>query len=127
MWLWAKVVQNRLDQIVQENHLHRVRKQTKSLLPTGGRHINFFKRPEDWGGRNQLIKIPSDDIDKLLAEYDHPELFQFGTDGMVALCERLFAAVGSPTMSANNGWIVFSDMIAKAMETGNTGYFSAVD
>lgn len=122
-WLWAKIVQNCLDDILEENRLHRVRKQKKSLLPTGGHHINFYTRPEDWAGSNQLIDISSNDVDRLLAEYDHPELFQFGSNEMVALCERLFTAVGNPVVSATNVWAVFTAMILKAKETGDTGHF----
>ncbi|KAJ6630365.1 hypothetical protein B0H10DRAFT_1939129 [Mycena sp. CBHHK59/15] len=36
LWLWAKITQQRLDQIMDENRRHKVRKQRNSLLPTGG-------------------------------------------------------------------------------------------
>jgi hypothetical protein len=55
-------VQVQLDGLVGKNGTHHIW--------SGARRINIYKNPEDYGGLNQLIKIPSKDIDKLLAEYD---------------------------------------------------------
>ncbi|KAF8958233.1 hypothetical protein BDZ97DRAFT_1906555 [Flammula alnicola] len=118
-WLWGKIVQVqlRLDMIVTESQAHRVRKQAKSLLPTGGRRIDMYEHPEDWEGQeNQLIEIPGEDIDKLLNEYDRPDLLQFGSDEMVQFCEYLFEKIGSPELSAKVGWKVFLRMLKCAEE-----------
>lgn len=96
---------------MRANGTHRVRKQPGRLLPSGGRRINFYTKPHEYGGTDQLIDIPVEDIDKLLAEYDRPDLLQFGSDEMVALCETLYAGVGSPAVSALVGWPVFTQMI----------------
>ncbi len=101
---------------MQESEIHRIRKQEGSLLPTGGRRIDFYKHPEEWGLENQLIPIPLDDIDRRLAEYDRPDILQFGTDEMVGLCENLLAAIGSPELSAKVGWNVFSQMLELALK-----------
>jgi hypothetical protein len=112
-WLWAKVVQRRLDTIVRESrfHWHRVRKQKDSLLPTGGRHIDFYEKPHNWGGEDQLIEIPRAELDRLIADHASPEVLQFGSDEMVKMCEGLFEAVGSPEVGSANGWEVFTAMM----------------
>ncbi|KAF8179208.1 hypothetical protein BJ912DRAFT_855711 [Pholiota molesta] len=117
LWLWGKIVQLRLDMIVKESQSHRVRKQAKSLLPTGCRRIDMYEHPEDWEGlENQLIAIPGEDIDKLLEKYDRPDLLQFGSDEMVQFCQYLFEKIGSPELSAKVGWKVFLRMLECAEE-----------
>ena len=111
-WLWGRIVQLRLDEIVEEKKYHKVKFQKHILLPSGARHIDMYLSPEEWGGENQLIPIPSDDIDELLEKYDRPDLLQFGSDEMVGLCEALYEAVGSPKLSASVGWRIFQEMIA---------------
>ncbi|CAK5270489.1 unnamed protein product [Mycena citricolor] len=119
LWLWGRIVQLRLDKIQYENGIHRVRKQASRLLPTGGRIIDFYEHPERYGGDMQLISI--DDIhlpliDHLIEEHSPAEKLQFGSNDMVVLCEAIFAGIGSPDVSALNGWAVFSHMIAKYNE-----------
>lgn len=111
LWLWGRIVQERLDAIVIENGNHFVRYQKKSLLPTGGRRIDFFQNPERWGGTDQLITVNMDDIEKLLEEYDLPEYTQFGSNEMVTLCQVLYSSIGSPQLSASIGWVVWGEMI----------------
>ena len=52
-------------------------------------------------------------IDRLIEKYTPPDLFQFGTDEMVELCEGLYKDVGSPEVSSVNGWPVLTAMINK--------------
>jgi hypothetical protein len=52
-------------------------------------------------------------VDSLIEKHMIPGLFQFGTDEMVALCESLYAGIGSPEVSAVNGWAVFTAMISQ--------------
>ncbi|KAJ7185212.1 hypothetical protein C8R46DRAFT_881931, partial [Mycena filopes] len=113
LWLWAKITQLRLNAIKRENSRHHVRFQRNKLLPTGGRHGDFYSKPEKWGGKDQLIPVDLAVIDRLIEKYTPPRLFQFGTDEMVSLCEGLYEEVGSPEVSAVNGWAVFTAMIGK--------------
>ncbi|KAJ6536668.1 hypothetical protein B0H10DRAFT_2181829 [Mycena sp. CBHHK59/15] len=113
LWLWAKITQQRLDQIMDENRCHKVRKQRNSLLPTGSRTGDFYKHLERWGGHDQLIPVDPLVIDDLIERHTLPGLLQFGTDEMVDLCKRLYRTVGSPAISAKNGWVVFSAMISQ--------------
>ncbi|KAJ7439477.1 hypothetical protein FB451DRAFT_1301899 [Mycena latifolia] len=113
LWLWAKIVQLRLDNIKRENARHHVRYQRGKLLPTGGRIGEFYSHPEKWGGRDQLVPVDIAVVDRLIEQYTPPDLFQFGTDEMVALCEDLYKAVGSLDVSSVNGWAVFTAMIGQ--------------
>jgi hypothetical protein len=100
-----------LDQIVEEKKYHKVKLQRHILLPSGTRHIDMYQSPEEWGGENQLIPIPSEDVDELLEKYERPDLLQFGSDEMVALSEALYDSVGSPKLEASVGWRIFQEMI----------------
>ncbi|KAJ7863354.1 hypothetical protein B0H14DRAFT_3444217 [Mycena olivaceomarginata] len=111
LWLWEKIVQLCLDDIRRENSRHRVRFQRNKLLPTGGTHGEFYKHPERWGGRDQLVPVDVAVVDRLIEMHTPPRLFQFGTDEMVALCEGLYSSIGCPDVSAINGWDVFKAMI----------------
>ncbi len=111
LWLWGNIVQECLDRYCVENANHKVRFQKKSLLPTGGRRIDFYESPEDYNGKNQLIEIPREDIENLILEHDRPDLLQFGTDEMVELCETLYAKIGSPSLLPIDGWVIFRQLI----------------
>ncbi|KAF8508002.1 hypothetical protein JB92DRAFT_3098153 [Gautieria morchelliformis] len=104
VWLWARVVESRLDNARQLNGVHRVRRQDHVLLPTGGHVEDFYNNPE---------KYDEDTISRLLAEHIPQRLFQFGTDESHALATELFTQVGSPALTSLNAWEVWRAMMAK--------------
>ncbi|KAJ6616030.1 hypothetical protein B0H10DRAFT_1949389 [Mycena sp. CBHHK59/15] len=55
LWLWEKITQQHLNQIMDENCCHKVHKQRNSLLPTGGRTGDFYKHPESLEWMKWLI------------------------------------------------------------------------
>ena len=110
-WLWGKIVQHRLDQAISESENHRVRKQAKRSLPSGGRRIDFYRNPGKWGGTDLLIPVGSDVVDALLEEYDRPEYTQFGSNSMVKLCDCLYDAINSPLPVAKDGWTIWKRMV----------------
>ncbi|KAF8911450.1 hypothetical protein CPB84DRAFT_1671914 [Gymnopilus junonius] len=110
-WLWGQIIQKHLDKIVEENQNHKIRKQKKILLPSSTRHIDIYNFPEDHELIDCLIKVPEKDIDQLLLKFDQPDLLQFGTDEEVALCEKTYAAIGSPILLAKFGWEIFCNMV----------------
>ncbi|KAF8504932.1 hypothetical protein JB92DRAFT_3145648 [Gautieria morchelliformis] len=113
IWLWARVVQSRLDNARQLNGVHRVRRQDHVLLPTGGRVEDFYNNPEKYGGEDMLIPVDEDTISRLLTEHVPERLFQFGTDESHALATELFTQVGSPVLTSLNAWHVWGTMMAK--------------
>jgi hypothetical protein len=109
-------VQAKLDEIVEESQRHKVRKQKNILLPSGGRRIDFYKNPEDYGGKDRLIPIESNTIDDLLAKYDRPDLLLFGSKETDFMCGKILEGLGSPKLSPRIGWVVFSDMVTYYIE-----------
>ncbi|KAJ3523600.1 hypothetical protein NMY22_g11368 [Coprinellus aureogranulatus] len=112
-WVWAQIVQARLDDHMRSNAYHTVRKQVKILLPSGARRVDMYKTPEDFGGEDLKIPVPTEDIDRLLAQYDKPHLTQFGSDNEVTLFKDLHASIGSPKFVARNGWSIFKGMMSE--------------
>ncbi|PPR05257.1 hypothetical protein CVT24_008283 [Panaeolus cyanescens] len=111
-WLWAKIVQKQLDQLLIENQYHRVRGQLKTLLPSDARHIDIYTMPEDYGAQDQKIPIPSEDVDKLLAEYDDSSLFQFVSPELDILFTDLYSSIDTPALSPSVGWSIFHQMLS---------------
>ncbi|KIY47705.1 hypothetical protein FISHEDRAFT_44855, partial [Fistulina hepatica ATCC 64428] len=111
-WIWAKIVQAKLDEIVAQNRVHRVRYQKKSLLPTGGRHIDFYNQPERWGGHNMLVPVPRDVLDDLYSKYARPDLMSFVPNAWEVFCRNAYEQIGSPDLLAKEGWNIFTSIIA---------------
>lgn len=82
------------------------------LIPTGGRRIDFYQSPEDYGGEDLLIPIPQEAVERLLAEHDDHLLTQFGTDDEVALYQDLYSGIGSPAFESRAGWDIFTRIVS---------------
>ena len=113
LWLWGCIVQLHLDEIMHENRIHKIRKQKKTLLPSGGCQIDIYNNPQKFGAhlKDRLIHIPDEIIDDLLQKYDCPDLLQFSTDATVHLMEQIYWKIGSPKLGARVGWSVFVEMV----------------
>ncbi|KAG6846741.1 hypothetical protein H0H93_012164, partial [Arthromyces matolae] len=114
LWLWAEIVQIALNAYMKEQAHHTIRKQPKAQLPTGGRPLDFYKRPKKWNLEDCLIKVPADDLDRLIAEHVDHEALQFGSNETIAFCEGLWRSVGCPDLVAIQGWSIFEKMISEA-------------
>lgn len=106
-WVWGQAVQEKLDEIMKENRFHKVRKQKKIFLPSGGRPIDFWQNPQKWKGQDQLIQIPPHDIDRLIAEYADPTCLLFGEDAIISIYRAVWEAIGKPRISALNAWSIW--------------------
>ncbi|KAJ7216981.1 hypothetical protein GGX14DRAFT_601649 [Mycena pura] len=112
IFVWGNAVQRRLDEHQREFETHHIRRQKKSLLPTGGRPKDFYEDPQTWGGQKQLIPVDMALVDKLIAEHTPADLFQFTSNAeMEALCRDLYAALEKPEISSRNAWPVFTAMV----------------
>ncbi|KAF9548622.1 hypothetical protein CPC08DRAFT_648378 [Agrocybe pediades] len=123
-WLWGRIVQLRLDEIIKESEIHKVRKQQDILLPSSARRIDMYEDPTRFNGKDCLIDVPEEWIEELTAQYDRPDLLQFGSDDAVAMCEDAYRAIGEPRLSAKVGWDVFNSMVAYLIDTGYQYYSS---
>ncbi|KAF6744511.1 hypothetical protein DFP72DRAFT_825746, partial [Ephemerocybe angulata] len=97
-----------------EHQVHRVRHQAKILLPSGTRRIDMYSSPEDYGGMDKLIKIPAEDIDRMLAQWEDPSLFRFGTLDEVENYENLYQSIGVPELLPSDGWTIFHHIVTLA-------------
>jgi hypothetical protein len=111
-WLWARIVQDRLDRICYENAHHHIRKQAKIHLPSDCRPIDVLERPEQYGVKNQLISLPPEymgHLERLLEEHTPPDLFRFASDDVTTIGTRALAmiSVDERPLKASTGWWYF--------------------
>ncbi|KAJ2925354.1 hypothetical protein H1R20_g11768, partial [Candolleomyces eurysporus] len=107
LWVWSQVVQAKLDEIFRLNRVHYIRKQKKIFLPSGGRPIDFWSRPHNYKGTNQLIRIPKPEIDRLITEYADPTCLQFGDSETIAVFSAIWGAMGEPEISVQSACMVW--------------------
>ena len=100
-----------------------MRKQKNILLPSGGRRIDFYENPENYGGKNRLIHIAPGIIEELVAQYDKPDLLLFGSRETNKICDEIYGTIGSPKITARVGWAVFSEMVTYYIQHFNRTSF----
>jgi hypothetical protein len=110
-FLWAKIVQNRLNKHERAHANHKIHKQKGRLLPTGGRPSQFYDNPEQWGGSPCLIPIPKEDIARLVAQYVPHDLFVFCDPQIHDVATDALSNLGNPQLRPENGWDIFAHMI----------------
>ncbi|EAU82186.2 hypothetical protein CC1G_10588 [Coprinopsis cinerea okayama7 len=54
-WVWAQIVQAKLDALMIENASHRIRGQRNILLPSDARREDLYNHPEEYGGEKGLL------------------------------------------------------------------------
>lgn len=111
-WLWPPIVQTKLDAFKTYWNCHRVRKQSQSLLPSGGTPMDFFVRPHRYGGERLSIPVPVDVVDELrkTLPISREEAFKWVDDEFAAAAEEVYAEIGSPERTLSTGWAVFARM-----------------
>jgi hypothetical protein len=79
-WLWPRVLQRQLDIFMEFRNGCRMRKDKKKPGPSGMSWNQAFSLPEEWGGRNCLLKIEDFSVIKdLKEELGGDELISFST------------------------------------------------
>ncbi|KAJ3502730.1 hypothetical protein NMY22_g18492 [Coprinellus aureogranulatus] len=111
LWVWAMVVQDKLDSLLIENRYHKIRGQQKTLLPSNARRIDLYDCPGNYDALDCKKDVPEEEIDRLLAEWDDPSLFRFGSEASVSVYNDLYRAIGSPKPLASMGWFIFYSML----------------
>ncbi|EJD38295.1 hypothetical protein AURDEDRAFT_172677 [Auricularia subglabra TFB-10046 SS5] len=110
-WIWAQAVQLRLDQYVERNNVHRIRKNNKTLLPSGVSPMELMADPSKYNGTNLLTPLPKDQVNGLVQDYVPHDIFQFGTDEEVQVYEVVFRDLQCPAVHWTNAWQIFMDML----------------
>lgn len=110
-WIWFPLVQRELDEFVDRQNAHRIRKQADVALPTGGRPDQFYQNPAQYGGEECLIPVDMDEIDRLLAESDDGiSKMSYVDADFEPLAEEAYKAIGSPCITVESAWPVFQKM-----------------
>ena len=112
IWIWAQVIQARLDQYVYESNSHKVWKQKKTHLPSSGSHNDFYDFPEEYGMKDLLIPVDEAAIDMLIEEHQPPGLFQFASDEGEIRAREIYSSLHRPQLDVFTAWAVFRDMLA---------------
>ncbi|EJD48198.1 hypothetical protein AURDEDRAFT_113053 [Auricularia subglabra TFB-10046 SS5] len=110
-WVWGQVVQHELDRYVESWNNHRIRKQKRTKLPSGGTPNDFFYSPWDYNGQNFLVRVDASLIDDMLDEYTPPNLYQWASPPIQEHCERAYGALGSPTLDLAVAWPIIRTII----------------
>jgi len=102
MWIWAQVVQTRLDKYVLRDQLAQVRKQKNTHLPSGGSHNDFYDFPEEYACGTFLFLWWSS-IDRLIEEHQPPRISSHLDEGE-AVAQSFTHICMKPQLSVLNVW-----------------------
>lgn len=105
-------MQNELDAFVEYWNAHTVRTQPNKNMPSGGTPNDFFVRPEAYNGQRLSVPVEPEAIDELRnrLSVNREEAFRWVDDQFGALAEEVYTSIGSPSLSMQNGWLVFAQM-----------------
>ncbi|KAF9073367.1 hypothetical protein BDP27DRAFT_1445014 [Rhodocollybia butyracea] len=76
-WLWPTLIQGELDNLRETFNNHRTRKDTQKFLPSGVASNIAFSLYEKYGGKNGLVPVDSQVIEKLMEEIGGEDLIRF--------------------------------------------------
>lgn len=76
-------------------------------------------RYEDFGAEYCLQLVDINIIKEIKQKLGGEELLQFVNKDVALHCEAMYCALGSPGVTLNNAWHVFSDMLPLVFEDVN--------
>lgn len=113
-WLWPLVLQRQLDLFMEFRNGCRMRKDKQKPGPSGMSRNQAFSLPEQWGGRDCLLKIPPEDltvIKKLKEELGGDELLSFSTPEFSICAQKAYDSLDLIDLTFENVWSVFTAML----------------
>lgn len=116
-WLWGHITQKRMDDYRRHHNTHRIRKQRKILLPSGGHPEDWYTNPtKDNKGMEMKIPISREGlwfIDEQIREIEinYAHAFRFGSEDTDRVCSQIYIALGSPALKTSTGWLTFWRML----------------
>ncbi|KAJ7886271.1 hypothetical protein B0H13DRAFT_2535228, partial [Mycena leptocephala] len=118
-WFFVPLIQHELDEFREWWNVHRVRLQADKNMPSGHIPAHIFEHPSHVGGIDCRICIPQEAVVELrgyLTDEVGSRESHLGWPGVTVEFEALAAAawaqIGSPIMSLDSAWDVFSQMSA---------------
>lgn len=111
-FIWSAVIQDELNKFIEFWNLHRVRRQKQKLNPSGGTPIDFWTRPEDFGGQRTGFQVPLEAVQAMRGglTLTREQAFQWVTPLFAQAAWAAWEAVGSPALDPKSAWDVFAQM-----------------
>jgi len=89
-----------------------MRKDKEKPGPSGMSRNQAFSLPEEWGGRDCLLKIEDlSVIKKLKEELGGEELVSFSTPEFAARAQKAYDSLGINDLTFNNVWAIFTALL----------------
>ena len=93
-------------------------------MPSGGTPNDFFATPEDFGGSDKGIRVEAEIVEGLRERLSisRDEAYKFVEDEFRVVVEQAYMEIGSPMLTVQNGWNVFSELKQKLRDIFTPGY-----
>ena len=81
-------------------------------MPSGTTPLNVFEVPEEYGYDDLSIKVDIDVVEHLRStlEETREEAYRFVDDEFKAAAEEVYAELGMPPLTLEQGWQIFAAM-----------------
>ncbi|KAF7361589.1 hypothetical protein MSAN_01193000 [Mycena sanguinolenta] len=123
-WTFPALVQAELDEFRIYWNQHRIRPQAEKNMPSGHVPADLIEHPELYGGISCFIQVPQDTVDDLrsiLTDKVGPrsEHLAWVSEKFASAAQTVFhEAMGSPKITLENSWKIFTQMSARIEELG---------
>ncbi|KAG6836326.1 hypothetical protein H0H93_009076 [Arthromyces matolae] len=111
-WLWPQILQRELNKFTEYWNNHRIRYQADKPNVSGVSPRQAFTCPNAYNGEDCKIEVDQQVIDALRREIPVPrkEAMRWVSDEFAEVAQAAYEHLGSPEMSPQAGWAIFSAM-----------------
>lgn len=112
-WLWPKLLQQTLDETMEFRNGARMRKDAKKAGPSGMSRNQAYSLPEEWGGRDCLLRLDEAQLDvirEMKEQVGGASLVAFVSDAFAQIAQNAYDSLEIQRLSFENVWEVFADM-----------------
>ncbi|KAJ7501648.1 hypothetical protein B0H11DRAFT_1713461 [Mycena galericulata] len=114
-FLWSRILQAELDAAIAFRNMAPMRLQTDKPGPSGknapSRNV-AFSLYEDWGGKDCLLPIPREAVQKMKADLGGDQLLEFNDDAeFVMRAKKVLESLQPVAMTLDNAWVLFRVML----------------
>ncbi|KAF8884385.1 hypothetical protein BD779DRAFT_1741354 [Infundibulicybe gibba] len=101
-WLWPKLLRRTLNEFMDYRNGVRMRKDKKKPGPSGMSRNEAFSLPESWGGRNCLLPVNLDIVQRLKQELGGDDLLEFVPNDFSEQASRAYDTLGVQELNLEN-------------------------
>src|ERR1700678_411571 len=111
-WLWPKLLQKELDTFMEFRNGCKMHKDKNKPGPSGMSRNDAFSLPEDWGGRDCLLRLEDlSVVSELKEELGGDALISFSTREFSAHAQVVYDSLELVQLTFENVWVVFLTML----------------